>query len=234
MEDALCGTLGCSRVETIGGRASGCISSGQGYATDTLGEIFVKVNTKEGSEIMCQGEFASLQAMEATSATLVPHPIKAVNLKPYGWALITSYIHMGGRGSRNMSEQLAINLAGMHLHNASKLAEAKKNESFVGRGGENQPVEKFGFDVPTCCGFIPQVNDWQEDWATFFVRQRLKPQIDRILENKSDRDLMKLWPELEKKSAQILKNCEGIVPSLVHGDLWSGNWSTTEKEPGKF
>ena len=53
----------------------------------------------------------------------------------------------------------------MHLHNASKLAEAKKNESFVGRSDESQPAEKFGFDVPTCCGFIPQVNDWQEDWA---------------------------------------------------------------------
>lgn len=77
-------------------QASGCISSGQGYETDTLGEIFVKVNKKEGvielldrlmvhrmiqADIMCQGEFVSLQTMEATSTILVPHPIKAVNLK---------------------------------------------------------------------------------------------------------------------------------------------------------
>ena len=26
-------------------------------------------------------------------------------------------------------------------------------------------VRQFGFDVTTCCGYLPQMNDWLSDWA---------------------------------------------------------------------
>lgn len=30
-------------------------------------------------------------------------------------------------------------------------------------------VDKFGFDVTTYCGFIPQDNSWQDDWVVSYI-----------------------------------------------------------------
>ena len=27
------------------------------------------------------------------------------------------------------------------------------------------PTTKFGFHIPTCCGYIVQNNEWEEDWT---------------------------------------------------------------------
>lgn len=32
-------------------------------------------------------------------------------------------------------------------------------------------VSKYGFDVPTCCGYLPQKNEWCEDWVEFYCRK---------------------------------------------------------------
>ena len=32
-------------------------------------------------------------------------------------------------------------------------------------GGAGVYVQQFGFPVPTCCGRIPTINDWQSDWV---------------------------------------------------------------------
>lgn len=54
----------------------------------------------------------------------------------------------------------------MHLHNAEVLSKQTAAESYVG-SAEQVPVgvRQFGFHVPTCCGFIPQCNEWTDDWA---------------------------------------------------------------------
>lgn len=42
----------------------------------------------------------------------------------------------------------------------------EKRCSFIG-GAEkgSAAVTQFGFDIPTCCGYIKQVNDWSDDWV---------------------------------------------------------------------
>jgi len=27
------------------------------------------------------------------------------------------------------------------------------------------PITKFGFHIPTCCGYLDQDNTWQDDWT---------------------------------------------------------------------
>lgn len=50
---------------------------------------------------------------------------------------------------------------------------------------------------------------------------------------KGDRDIKNIWPELERKATELLAPCAGVVPALVHGDLWGGNWSSCDDGPGK-
>lgn len=91
-----------------------------------------------------------------------------------------------------------------------------------------QQVDKFGFDVPTSCGQIPQPNPWTEDWVSFYARHRLDTYIRMILSDHSDRDLNEQWSRLQLKVDKFFtdfshKGDDKIVPALLHGDLWSGN-----------
>jgi hypothetical protein len=48
MESRIRATLGCEEVAPYGRAGGGCISTGQGFTTDTHGNIFVKFNEKDG------------------------------------------------------------------------------------------------------------------------------------------------------------------------------------------
>jgi len=54
------------------------------------------------------------------------------------------------------------------MDNINKLQKNASESNKVGKlfkGQDPVPVEKFGFPVPTCCGFIPQNNEWHHDWV---------------------------------------------------------------------
>lgn len=75
----------------------------------------------------------------------------------------------------------------------------------------------FGFESPTYCGATRQENPWTEDWVSFFRDARLRPLLEQL-----GLPADEVWPRLETE----LEAPES--PSLVHGDLWSGNtWPTT-------
>ena len=56
----------------------------------------------------------------------------------------------------------------LHLLNSEIEDKAKKSETFVGKSELYRHVNQFGFDITTCCGYIPQDNTWQKDWAVRF------------------------------------------------------------------
>lgn len=93
---------------------------------------------------------------------------------------------------------------------------------------DTEAVEQFGFYKPTSCGSIPQVNEWTQDWVSFYARHRLDKAIRSLLSDHSDRELNEQWSHLQLKVDKCFSdfqpNGEGkIVPALLHGDLWSGN-----------
>lgn len=46
-----------------------------------------------------------------------------------------------------------------------------------------------------------QVNDWQEDWVTFYARQRIQPQMDMVEKGSGDREARELWSALQVRGA---------------------------------
>ncbi|RLV97010.1 hypothetical protein DV515_00012215 [Chloebia gouldiae] len=93
---------------------------------------------------------------------------------------------------------------------------------------EVQFVDQFGFHTVTCCGYLPQVNNWCSDWVSFFARQRIQPQMDLTGSSSGDRKARELWAQLQVQAVLSAEDTQffcgvEIVPSLLHGDLWGGN-----------
>ncbi|CAB3371022.1 Hypothetical predicted protein [Cloeon dipterum] len=196
-----------------GGGGGGCINEGDAYETDR-GKVFVKRNSKKDAKLMFDGELEGLKAIEATGTLRVPHPIAVFD-----------------------DPNMGTDLARLHVSNQKNIQKAKKEESKVGEKQEDahqQAIEKFGFDTPTCCGYIPIDNSWGEDWPQFFARNRLEYQIKLIKESNGDRELMELWSILQLKIPVYFPKELGIVPSLLHGDLWSGNAAEIDSTPVAF
>lgn len=130
--------------------------------------------------------------------------------------------------------KLGNQLADLHVHNELMKMKVQKNIGTIGKCPANlRPVEKFGFPTITCCGYIPQENEWQEDWVTFFASQRLHPQIRLIERDYGDRTLLELWSELQMKVQNAFRDTV-IVPSLLHGDLWEANVAEDDHGPVLF
>jgi len=83
----------------------------------------------------------------------------------------------------------------------------------------------FGFDYDNTIGEMPQynaVNQSITSWSFFFWEYRLLFQIKYALKNKliNHKEYTKLIL-IKSKLKNLLSN--SIKPSLLHGDLWSGN-----------
>ncbi|XP_007524507.1 fructosamine-3-kinase [Erinaceus europaeus] len=229
MEQLLRSELRTATLWPFGSPGAGCISEGRAYHTDT-GRVFVKVNRRAQARQMFEGEMASLEALGSTGLVRVPRPIKVIDIPGGGAAFVMEHLKMQGLSSQ--AAKLGAQVAELHLHN-QKLGEKEQQEAHtVGHRTEAQPqhVTKFGFHTATCCGFIPQVNEWKDDWLTFFTRHRLQAQLDLIEKDYADREARELWSQLQVKIPDLFIGIE-IVPSLLHGDLWSGNVAEDDLGP---
>ena len=78
----------------------------------------------------------------------------------------------------------------------------------------------FGFGTDHYIGASPQKNTPAADWITFFRDCRLLPQLkmaERYFDAGTRRRCERLLDHLDSRLA------EPEFPSLIHGDLWSGN-----------
>ncbi|ELK12205.1 fructosamine-3-kinase isoform X1 [Pteropus medius] len=230
MEQLLRAELRTSTLRAFGSPGAGCISEGHAYDTDS-GPVFVKVNRRTQARQMFEGEVASLQALRSTGTVRAPRPIKVIDLPGGGAAFVMEHLKM--RSLSSQASKLGDQVAELHLHNQKLRDKLREQESTVGRRAEGavpQHVAKFGFHTVTCCGFIPQVNEWQDDWPTFFTRHRLQAQLDLIEKDYADREARELWSQLQVKIPDLFCGLE-IVPALLHGDLWSGNVAEDDSGP---
>jgi len=81
---------------------------------------------------------------------------------------------------------------------------------------------RFGWHRDNRIGATPQINGWRDDWATFFHECRLRPQLELARRNGF---AFEEPPRLENHRPE---------PSLLHGDLWSGNAGFIEEGPVIF
>ncbi len=176
----------------------GCIN--QGYQlTDGARNYFVKIN--QSSQIsMFEAEALGLQQMRETETILVPNPIcwGAIDNSAY---LVLEWLELG-QGTSQIWEEMGRRLARLH--------QVKK-------------VIAFGWERDNTIGATPQINSWTSDWSDFFTQHRIGYQIQLAKQNggrfPQGDHLLAAIPELLKSHHP--------QPSLVHGDLWSGNAATT-------
>ena len=194
-----------------------------GKLTTTLSDgtkkhFFVKTGTSRDAETMFEGEHASLNALH-TIPSLCPQSFAHGKLDDTAGAfLVTDFLDMsGGAGQGDGS--------GMSL--AQKLARLHTTPAPIPQGYE-RPV--FGFPVTTCCGDTEQDNTYTESWAEFFAERRLMG-ILRKSERTNGKD-KKLRESVERTVTEVvprligddhLNGGRGVMPVVVHGDLWSGN-----------
>jgi protein-ribulosamine 3-kinase len=81
---------------------------------------------------------------------------------------------------------------------------------------------QFGLETDNYIGSLPQNNRMHDDWPGFFSEERIKPQLKMAIDTgKMDRSLFSNWDRLASKLDELLPHTK---PSLIHGDLWGGNY----------
>jgi fructosamine-3-kinase len=188
--------------QTISG---GCIN--QAYVISNVGgasqrlnreRYFVKLNRSNLVE-MFAAESKGLSEIATTAAIKVPAPIcwGAAGDQSY---LVLEYLDLTDNASPENWKQMGRNLATMHRHQISSNIQ-------------------FGWHIDNTIGSTTQINTWEDNWATFFTNHRIGYQLQLAQSNGGK------FPRAEQLIAKIpslLANYRP-KPSLVHGDLWSGN-----------
>jgi fructosamine-3-kinase len=82
----------------------------------------------------------------------------------------------------------------------------------------------FGLDMHGYCGMTPQSNDLSRSWVQFYGQQRLGFQMQLAAQN------ARLPAARQQRLERLIERLDdwiddkAVQPSLLHGDLWSGNW----------
>jgi len=181
-------------------------------ADGTPKRYFIKVVSKELGKNMVHGEFESMKAIHTLLPDFAPKPIAwgTYETVPDTHFFLCDYRDMTDEmpDRQNFTTRLAV------LHQTSK-----------------SPNGKFGFHVTTYSGNLPQMNEWEESWETYFAKSmRLALQLESEAKG-HDPEFDVLVPILfDKVIPRLLRPLESdgrsVKPSLVHGDLWYANSGT--------
>ncbi|MCW8887608.1 MAG: fructosamine kinase family protein, partial [Gammaproteobacteria bacterium] len=187
-------------AEQRSGVGGGCINSAFRIG-DGSRRYFVKLNSANYRS-MFEAEFAGLQELASCGAIRIPEPI--VSGEAAGQAyLVTENITMGGSGD---PAQFGRQLAQMHQSLAPQ----------------------FGWYRNNTIGATPQMNEQEDDWITFLQRHRFGYQLQLAHKRSDGRRIYDLGQQLVEVLGQFFSDYRP-TPSLLHGDLWSGNYAYSDQ-----
>ena len=174
----------------------GCINSAWRVG-DGPRSYFVKLNSVDGLT-MFEAEAEGLGEMVSAGAIKVPAPV-ATGLASGQAFIVMEDLELGGSGS---GARLGRELAAMHR--------------------ATRP--QYGWHRDNTIGSTPQYNTPSGDWIAFWREQRLGAQLRMATARGGGRALQRKGEQL---MAQLPAFFEGYTPeaSLLHGDLWSGNYA---------
>jgi fructosamine-3-kinase len=156
---------------------------------------FLKLNDAQ-HQAMFVAEAAGLNAIAATKTIRVPRPIVYGSEGRQSY-LVLEHLELGSRGdAKSLGEQLAA------LHRCE---------------GKN-----FGFAHDNFIGTTPQPNGWKAGWIDFWRVHRLGFQLRLAGHNGYGGQLQQLGAKLLDALPTFFTGYTPR-PSLLHGDLWSGN-----------
>jgi fructosamine-3-kinase len=196
------------KAATASPLTGGCINEAV-RLEGTGGDYFVKLN-KPGLRDMFAAEAAGLAELRASGTVKVPEPICWGEDGGQSW-LVLGYIESGHERSGS-STRLGEYLAAMHRCTA----------------------ERFGWHRDNHIGRTPQPNTPSPDWTDFYGRQRLGFQLELARDSGAPSGLYERGKRLTERLPAFFSG-RLPVPSLLHGDLWGGNWACdTEGNPFIF
>ncbi|KAK2787205.1 hypothetical protein FQN52_007294 [Onygenales sp. PD_12] len=219
--------LDAQKTTVSSGAGGGCSSASSWQiktqlADGTYRRFFMKTATGDAGRVMVEGEHASLTAIHSIVPTLVPQPHGwgTLTTSPSTHFLVVDYLDSSSSSSSSSSNPTPHSLA-------SKLATLHTTPTPT---PPSHPRPVFGFPLPTCCGDTPQENSYKASWADFFATNRLSFILRRAEDaNGPDGELRTL---VTRTIARVvprllgdghLNGGRGVVPVVVHGDLWGGN-----------
>ena len=93
--------------------------------------------------------------------------------------------------------------------------------------------KQFGWHRDNTIGLTPQRNDQSADWMVFFREHRLQFQLELAAANGFGGELLELGAQLCEQLDKLFDDYDPAA-SLLHGDLWGGNWGNVDGEPVVF
>ncbi|KPQ00200.1 fructosamine kinase family protein [Marinobacter sp. HL-58] len=88
----------------------------------------------------------------------------------------------------------------------------------------------YGLETDNLIGLSRQTNGVSDDWGDFFLRKRLEVQV-AMIRDRSVRGEFEAVLECRGEALTDFLNEHCAFPSLLHGDLWSGNALFDEQGP---
>ncbi len=199
---ALASVLGLSRPDLRPSRVGGgCINESYRYQT-TSGPVFVKI-APQAQAAMFEAEAAGLRELKSADAIRVPGVLAVGQVAGQAY-LVLEWIEFGSVGrvsGRELGEQLA-----------------RQHRVTAGR---------FGWERDNTIGSTLQPNAWCSDWVEFYRDRRLAHQLRLAQTNAADARLIDRGRRLLEVFDAFFTSYRP-VPSLLHGDLWGGNWGVDE------
>lgn len=188
-------------IEISGYNSVGGGSINRAYKVETNeGEYFVKTNSRNRFPQMFQKEAMGLEILAEANCIGVPKIICFGDIEDESF-LVLNYIESAYK-SDNFWDDFAEKLACLH----------KKSNS------------QFGLDHDNYIGSLVQYNNFKKTWSEFFSEQRLEKQLKMAFDSYSiDKSILPNFERFYKRIDEIFPQEN---PSLIHGDLWSGNFMT--------
>ncbi len=193
-----------SKIMSSQSLSGGCISNAYKINTNT-GEIyFLKYNSSVNSDMFIKEAHGLLELNKAGV-------IKIPDVICYNQDYILLELIVAGNKQNNFSEDFGRKFALLHKFTS----------------------EFYGFYEDNYIGSNPQQNIPEEnekhEWTKFFFNKRILFQLQIAEESgNSTFELRKAIAVLENKIDEIVVD-NGEKPSLLHGDLWSGNYLINKK-----
>jgi len=183
------------KLQAVGG---GSINHVYQVLANDRTKFFLKVNSAAKYPRLLQKEKKGLEFLGHQKIIRVPSVIACDEIDDYQ-ILLLEWIESGLRTER-FWEKFGEQLAALHY--------------------VTNPY--FGFETDNYMGALPQRNYEHNKWIEFFVRCRLRPQIEiATIQNLLPAKALAAFEHLYAEMETIFNDEQ---PALLHGDLWSGNF----------
>lgn len=204
LEERLGRAAGLTEVRSVGG---GCINPSARIEIEGGDTFFLKWNADHPG--LFEAEADGLTALDGIRGPRIPEVVGvgSGDRGVPGWLLL----EFVPEGSPDVA---------YHRRLAEALAEVHGDD---GEAGRSEEPAAWGWSRDNFIGSLPQSNARRPTWPEFWTEERIRPQLRRARDAGYLREDPGPWDELFRRAEELLCPGEEEGPSLLHGDLWSGN-----------